>query len=350
MKRILSCPGSLTLDVPKRAGSSYAAEGTEAHDHAADLLRERLTGSRKLPACSDEMYSACKVFADFVMSLNPAEASGYAIETTIESKAIPGFGGTPDYWQCSRNGVVDIVDFKYGAGVPVVAEQNEQLLSYAVLLAECLIVENPQTFRLTIVQPRTAGDAVETWETDRATVDIFANRIRAIRNHAHFCAGDHCRWCPALATCDHLHAKTVELAQLEFSEIDGNAERWLEILRLAPAVKKLIESIPGRMLDAMQKGAEFPGWKAVKALGNRSWKFDDAATLKALAKLKIGKKLATKSVLLSPTQLEKAGHEGFEDLVTRPERGLALVPVTDKRPAMVFQSAAETFDDLSFLD
>lgn len=360
-KRILACPGSLTLD-GERAETSYATEGTEAHGVAAAKLRMRLAPNAEAvdpqdaqlaSHASKEMDEAAQVFVDVCAPL-ALSSCAYAIETTIQSRTNPERGGTPDFWSCSGpRGVADIVDYKYGAGIPVAAERNEQLLSYAVLLLEALVVEQPQTFRLMIVQPRTGGEAVDTWECDRATVERFAEYCeRRFKETHEFCAGDHCRFCPAIANCDHLHAQTVELAKLEFSDVAENATRWLEILRIAPAVKKLLESIPARMLDAMQKGAAFPGWKAVKSLGNREWKFDDDAdTLRNLAKLKIGKKVACAAVLKSPTQLDREGYgDKIADLVTRRERGLSLVPESDKRPAVVFATAADTFDDLSFLD
>lgn len=350
--RQLVCTASAHLDAPgEQHESSYVAEGTKAHAVATDELERRIypLGCNANPVeCDDlEMLSAAKTFGDYCEPIGQA-ADRWAIETTLQSPIESDRGGTPDFW-AMKGDHLTVVDFKYGSGVAVAAERNVQLLDYAVLLVEHF--PNLQTFKLVIVQPRTAGDAVDEWDCSRDDVDRHAARRRTAAARRDFVAGDHCRWCPAIATCDHLAAKAFEIAGGEF-EVEAAADRWPELLRLKGAITKLLDSIPGRMLDAMRKGKTFAGYKAVKAQpGNREWEHDDETTIKRLGKLKIGKRQACVSKLKSPTQLEKDGFgPQIADLVIRKDRGITLAEVTDKRPAVVFETVAEQFDDLSFLE
>lgn len=353
MARILACPGSLTLG-GESAASDYAAEGTQAHDYGANVLRSHHMGEPPPPHPGDEMAAAVGVYVDFVepLVLAAAAAGVVGIEETLESATVPGFGGTPDFYAVERsNGTCHVVDFKYGVGVPVAAERNPQLLSYAALLLERF----PRLggFWLTIVQPRCAGKGVDSWRVDPADVAAFRERVAAASTQRHFAAGDHCRWCPALATCDHLYAETKKLAALDFADATADADRWPEIMRLAAPIKRLLDAIPGRMLDAIRQGRRFEGFKAVQSLGNRTWRNDEDATLKALAKCKLGKKIVTEARLKSPTQLEREGYaDQIAPLVHRPDRGLTVVAECDKRPAVEFETAAATFAelDLSFLE
>jgi hypothetical protein len=346
-KRWLACPGSLNHEGDNRE-TSYAAEGTRAHSLAANLLGFRLgqcDGYALSQSCDwpGEMSAAAQIFADYCAPIAEL-ADCYAIEQTMESPVDPERGGTADFW-AKLGDVCTVVDFKYGAGLPVAAERNEQLLSYALLLVERF--PELQTFHLVIVQPRTAGDAIDVWSCDRAEVDAFAARVSAAAAQSHYAPGEHCRFCPVIASCEHLHKRALELAGEDFA-IEAAADRWPELMRLWPSLQKMFDVIPGRMLDAMRKGKTFPGFKAVRAIGNRTWAQDEAATLKALARRKIGKRQACESRLRSPTQLEKAGFgPALDGLVERPDRGLALVPASDKRQAVSFETANESFAELA---
>jgi hypothetical protein len=340
--RWLACPGSLGYPAEDRT-SQYAEEGTRAHE----LANRGLTADNDLwtADASDEMIEAVRVFIDHCRGLGPVDID--KSELFLESKMLADFGGTLDHLAIHDDTAhAWISDFKYGAGVPVAAEKNPQLLCYAVLVLENY--PDVETFTLTIVQPRTAGEAVDSWTCDRKTVSAFRQKIIDTSNKTDLCPGDHCRWCPALTVCDALAAKTLEVAKLEFDDLNS---RLLEIFRLAPAIKSLLDAVPGRMISAMQHGESFPGLKAVQAYGNRAWKYDDDEIIRRLGREKIGKKISTVAKLRSPTQLEKDGYgDVVAPLCERPERGIALVPEADKRPALVFDTPSEQFDDLSFLD
>jgi hypothetical protein len=348
MARLLACPGSFSADPGlDEPSSSFAEEGTAAHDLAANWLAlALLTGGGDFPWEAEvddpDRIEAVRHFVDYCCGLQPF--TNYGIERELKSETVEDFGGTPDFFCYQRDtNHAYIVDYKHGQGVPVVAEKNAQLLSYAVLLLEAM--PKIETFTLVIIQPRTAGEPVDEWGCDRKTVLEFRKRIESIGQSDELRINPGCRWCPALTTCSAVRGEAFRLAKYEF---DGDAQRLQEIYQVTPAILALLKAVPGRMLSSMEKGVGFPGLKAVQTLKNRTWIADEAATLAALQRKKVKVADATIKKLKSPAQLEKvAGKELIASLCHRPAGGLSIVPESDKRPGVVFETPEETFVDVS---
>jgi hypothetical protein len=270
------------------------------------------------------------------------------------SEEIDDFGGTVDWlglFASKESGEIwiHICDYKHGVGVPVICEENEQMLCYALLARE--IHGRQDFYRATIVQPRTNGPAAETWEISNEMLDAFEKRIHeAVAKPTEFRAGEHCRWCPALQICDVVHNIAIETAKIDFAVENtprDNVAKWTELMNAAPAIKALLAKIPRMMLEDMKRGVEFPGYKAVMSVGNRKWQFEDDVIVKRLIGRKIGKKVTCPPKLLSPTQIEKLGYgPQIEDLVTREEKGPTVVPLKDRREAL---ELVNDIDDMSYL-
>lgn len=353
--RWLECPGSLDLtkDIPSRT-SVYAEEGTQAHELLAAMLLndedDDLAGWEDAPK---EMRIAVNECWAFIDGLVPVEPHSYGVEEQFTSERIEGLGGTIDYW-CITDNTLHVVDFKYGAGVRVHAKHNTQLMCYLTLLRE----QWPKAERFFghIVQPRIVHGGVDSHEFGREELDRFTQRITEATDPAAketFKAGSHCRFCPALSSCNHLHKETIALAREEFPEAlePEHIERLREILALKPAIKALLTEVPNRLLEQLKMGRDVRGYKAVKSLGNTSWHYSDEETMRILARRKLGKRIVTEAKLKSPTQLKRDGYaEQIEDLTHRPERGVQIVPETDRREAINYLRPEQEFSDLSFLD
>lgn len=273
------------------------------------------------------------------------------IEETIESEKIEGLGGTADcvrvYWQ-GDNLVLHVIDLKYGKGVAVAAENNPQLLAYLLLWRDELAdLYSFDVFRATIYQPRTAGEPDDTVDYTPEELEQFEGALLAAideKRSEEFCAGDWCRWCPAVAHCPHLYEITVEAAAEDFSACE-EIDRWLELKRVKPAIEKLLKEIDGKLLREIMHGRSVPGYKAVEGLGHSAW-IDEDETLKQLARRKVGKRIATVTKLKSPTQLKNEGYEKeIDGLFHRPNLGPKLAPVSDKREAITFTTPEEDFAD-----
>ena len=133
--RWLNCPPSarLTEDYPD-AGSDYAAEGTLAHSVAECKLRYRLGLSAPPPVCDNtEMDEYTDDYVNFVLEqmAELRDPKVYVEQRVDCSRYVPECKGTCDALIIS-DGVLHIIDLKYGRGVPVDAVGNDQLRIYAL--------------------------------------------------------------------------------------------------------------------------------------------------------------------------------------------------------------------------
>lgn len=367
--RWLACPGSIeAIGGRESASSAYANEGTAAHEIAADLLTGKVaampTEVALCNACSSRMLraGAClacgcpeyrldaemprhlATYVDYILSLRlEHEIIEEGVEARLQSDRWPEHGGTCDWWAVYREGkrtVLHVVDLKFGRGMPVAADGNTQLMCYILLLRERFPFADLH-FRGTIVQPRLGDGMPSTVDFSRDELDTLELRIADAYLSRDLVAGDHCRWCPAAATCPALR-HGLEAALEDFGGTDlptcdlatrsAAVQRWLELL---PAMRHMVSEVPKLALAVLRDGGSMDGWKAVQSWGNRSWSGDPEAVAAALEGRGVDPSLLWESSLRSPTQIEKlASKAAVEGLTHRPARGYAVVVATDKRPAV----------------
>lgn len=327
-KRWLNCPGS--LDAPPSKTSEYSEAGTNAHTVGEIAVR---TG--ELVTDDEDTRAAVSVYVDFVESIREKQPILELIEETRAHAQFEDFGGTADYLAIYMDGaagcVLHFVDYKHGEGVAVEAEENYQLLSYAVIFASFfgLAID---TYRLTIVQPRcTDVEPVQTWETTPERVEEHARAIEQVRSQKHFKAGDHCRWCSLASTCDTLRQESLRLAQLSFEQAE--VEDLLHFHGMADAIRAALSQIEDVLVEKARLGFELPGHKIVESIGNRKWSAPEDKIFRRLRKLGLSKKQVTKTSTLSPAAVEKllpkdARKGAFAGLITREHIGLRVVPET----------------------
>lgn len=356
--RWLACPGSLDY-AAEDSSSVYAAEGTVAHELAAECWAlgyppSTLVGIKRSVEgfeieITAEMAEAVQVYLDHLESI--AGGKTVLIEKRLVSSDQPDFGGTVDAILFdSKNHNYHVIDFKFGAGVAVDVQRNLQLSCYAILLQEFLRIETEVS--LTIVQPRAyhADGPIRTWVADTDWLADVKDRLGVIFSGlraGELNAGDHCRWCPCKSECPEIRELTLRTAQQEFSQIAMTPETAAEILSKRTAVEAYFDHVYAWAHGQAEKGVEIPGHKLVTRIGNRRWAVPAEEVEKHCRRNKIGKKLIYKTELLSPAQLEKvAGKDVVADLTDRPVLGTSLVPSTDKRPAVKRLTAADEFANL----
>lgn len=354
-KRWINCPGSLKLSEGMRNEESvYAAEGTAAHDIAERALSQ---GAKACMVSEDsEASKAVQVYLDeieFIRSTNHVICEH--TERTLQCTTIPGLGGTADHVMVYRDNADKIVlhclDYKHGVGVPVDAEENDQVLSYFVIL-ESHYPDMIDEYRGTIVQPRCfAGEAVQTWSCTPERVREHAKRIIEETQKTHLSAGDWCRWCPALMICPEVQEQAAAAACEEFSQVD--LDTLLHYEKVAPAIQAFLKQIPKALLDLFRFGDGIPGKKVIKRYGNRKWKLATSLVQPELEKLGLPREVIVEEKLRTPPQVEKLldkdGKKVIESLVTREEIGYKIVPVTAKGDAVNF-GESEFTDYLEFED
>lgn len=334
--RWLHCTKSLELceGLPSTS-SSYADEGTQAHD-----LAERLLRGEKLSVVDKEMLAAVKVYVDLVESYRRSKTVHFEyIEKMLESEVIPGLGGTSDcvliYTDTDGSVVLHIIDYKHGAGYPVDAVENMQLLSYFAIWRSAwgFIIDK---YRGTIVQPRADGDDVKDWETTAERIlEHEAQILEALGKEPVFHVGEGCRWCRALSICPAVHEQAKKTAQEEFSDLVSDKQRILEIYKILPALKALCDKIPTAMLDVFKSGDSIEGMKVIERMSHRRWALGQEATFGALETLGLSKdEFLEEPELKSPAQVEKLlkgkDKKAIGTLVKQVVVGYKVVPTSAK--------------------
>ncbi len=358
MHRWAACPGSVRLskDIPNTS-SKYAEEGTLAHDLAADLLNLELRGNdggdiadfhAKWTDIDPEMHENVKIYVEEFLKEAFATPGWFSVERKFNlSNLHPGLFGTADgiiYQESIK--VLQVWDFKYGQGIPVEPENNEQLMYYGLgalmeTKAPCSDVE------LVICQPRCPHPEgpIRKWRLSVTDlIDFAADLIDAAKRtedpNAGLVPGDHCRFCPASPTCPQLHDTAVELAKNEFSPaFSYDPAKLASVLELIPAIKAWAKSVEEFAHGEAQHGRVPPGYKLVPKRAMRKWR-DEEQAAEAIHKLGIETSLTHKpAVLKSPAQIEdvldKKQKLEIAEYIIKESSGSNLVPFSDKRPQTV---------------
>jgi hypothetical protein len=250
---------------------------------------------------------------------------------------------------------MEIIDLKYGKGVPVSAVENKQMRLYALgAISEFSFLYDIQHVKMTIAQPRL--DNISTDEMPVADLLSWAENILkpvaelAHRGDGEFCAGAHCGFCRAKAVCRAREEKNMELAKLEFALPNIlNSEEIADILGKAEELAKWSKDITDYALAQALLGVEFPGWKIVEGRSNRRYiDIDAIANTLELNNYADGVIFKPKE-LQSLTNLEKlVGKKKLNELIgayiEKPQGKPVLTLDTDKRG--VFNSVKADFEEV----
>lgn len=356
-KRWLNCPPSvrLTENMPDTP-SEYAEEGTLAHELAELKLRKKFETMPKSkytkaldiiktnPLYTSEMDSCTDDYLDHILTI----AHGYdkvkpyvVIEKQLNYSHIAkdGFGTSDCVLICRNN--LHIIDFKYGKGVAVSAEDNPQLKLYALgAIAEYSFLYNIENVFLHIIQPRT-GEGSSSWEISAADLTAWGESIKPIAELAYkgggdFKCGDWCRFCKAKATC---RARAENFFTLEDKvkvpkELLSNSEIG-EALIKAQTLKNWVTDLEEYALNAILSGTDISGWKAVEGKSNRKIANIDSA-FEVLKTNGYDEALLYERKPITLTELEKLVtkkklEELIGDKIVKPQGKPTLAPADDKR-------------------
>lgn len=362
MYRWSKCAGSVreAAKAPPVAESDYARDGTNAHTLAALCLRKAhnpgayigktIKGEDGRAFTVDrDMASAVQVYIDAVdAALDSApRASEILIEQRFNLSAVhPGCFGTADcvVWDIALK-TLHVFDYKHGAGIPVAVENNPQLMYYG--LGALFASGYPaKRVRLVIVQPRCdhPDGPVRSWEIDAIDLLDFRADLKeyatATENpDAVLVAGAHCRFCPAAALCPELVARSQAVARLEFAPaVAYDPAKLAAALHEIDTVEARIKAVREFAYSEAEAGRAIPGWKLVAKRAVRKWR-DEAELAKHLERNYVEsvlREVYEPAALKSPAQMEKvAALKGaLDQFVIKESSGHALVPDSDKRPAV----------------
>lgn len=346
-KRVINCPGSVALvqQVPPKPSSSYADEGTLLHNTIAAILE---TG-KKPEDFLGTFYNGVELTEDrlerkllpALAALDEIDPEGkleYAVEQVVGfGDALPGVFGSADLvGRIGNRGI--LLDWKFGDGVAVEAEENPQALFYTSAAlrtpATRWAFEGVDEVEVIIVQP----PQVKRWVTSLDRVRRFeAELILAVRAaqqpDAPLSAGDHCRWCAAKSICPLVNGVVARAKRENIKAV--NIDRLTEALASIELLEGWIKDAKDMAAELLAAGVEVPGWKLVPKRATRQWVDEYAATG---ALLNLGAfALHELTELKSPAQVEKLLKKHKlampEGLITAVSSGDTLAPADDPRPA-----------------
>lgn len=350
--------------------SEFAKEGTFAHELSELFFAQQYQGMTKRTFnskfkkmkenefYSEELLQYVEEYVDLVAErIHAAKARSsnptFMFEERLDlTEYVPESFGTGDVILFS-GGVLEIIDLKYGKGIEVSAENNSQLRLYGLgALSLFDLIEDVDEVIMTIIQPRLdnvsseamTADELRAWGND----EVKPKAEMAHNGEGEFVPGDHCRFCKIKHTC---RARAEKQLNVPNKLVDPNlltADEVADILFQADELKKWAGDVQEYALEQAQNGVVFEGFKVVEGRSNRRYS-DDVLALDKLKDAYELEKITEPVKLLSISKLEKViGKKTLSDklgeLIVKPPGKPALVPESDKRPAM---GAESDFDVIS---
>lgn len=364
-KRWMSCPGSvaLALSIPDHDTTTvYAAEGTVAHELAELSLRENVDPIMYVGKRIDgimvtkEMALAVGMYCDKVNAL--AQSCGVEpqleVRFTLDRLDTPvDMFGTADcvVWD-EEHSHLHVMDYKHGRGVVVEAEENQQLMYYA-LGAVLELGVRPDKITVWIVQPRAphrdgvVRDYTFSWERMVEFRHELIDAANATQEpDAPLAVGDWCRFCPAQAVCPAQKEHALVLAQDMF-EVEPHPDSLpapdqltdddlTRVLDYAPMIESWFRACRAFVQEKLERHEEHPGYKLVAKRATRKW-IDEMEAREVLREMGLEEHDLIETKTISPAQAEKLlRREGVEvppSLYEKKSSGTTLAPDADPRPA-----------------
>lgn len=359
--RWLACTPSARLELEFDDNSGAAAdEGTAAHALAEHKLRKALKMRSKKPVSkydSDEMDTHTDDYVSFVLE-QIAQAKlkcsdpMVLIEQKLDfSKYVKDGFGTGDC-VIIADGTLHIVDFKYGQGVLVEAEDNPQMKLYALGALELFDgIYDINEVSMIIFQPR--RENVSTYTVSKESLYKWAEEVLkptadiAYEGGGEYVPGEHCQFCRAAVKCRARAESKMKLAAFEFALPPLlSDEEIAEILASIGDLASWANEIIAYATDAaVNHGKQWPGFKVVEGRSIR--KYSDEEAVAAAAKA-AGYRDIYRQSLITITEMEKLmGKSKFNEvlggLIIKPPGKPTLVPLSDKRPPMNISNAKIDF-------
>lgn len=376
--RWINCTPSAKLEEQfgEKRESAFAQEGTLAHELSELYIRKDILGIindqefeveiEKIMSnglFNQEMLDMVPIYTDYVYA-QYSEAKNDNMFAILEieqkldlTKYIPESFGTADA-VIINDGLMQVIDLKYGKGVPVYADMNPQLMIYGLgALDKYEVAYDIEDVELTIVQPRINNISsfrisvkdLKNWADNE--LKIKANL--AINGDGEIIAGDWCKFCSVKNRCKALYSQQIEIAKYEFASPNLLSDEDIsDILLRAPKLVEWANSIKEYAeAKAVKENKQWPGFKLVEGRSMRKWRDTEKAgdiIQERIPELSPDDIFVTS--LKSLTDIEKLlGKKRFEtqlgDLIVKPAGKPTLVDESDKRPAIGIEQAKIDFQD-----
>lgn len=299
-KRWIHCtPSALLAEEAGSKSSVYAEEGTLAHEIAEYALTQYLNGlydpivdeelpvndeHLKNPLFNTDMADYIRDYCDYVIGedyeMQKADGSSkmYLERRVNITDFAPDSFGSVDVVLVSDK-TIHIIDLKYGAGVKVFADHNEQMMMYALGALKDLgalkaaVSDRITKIKMTIAQVRL--DHYDTFEMSKSDLLDWAEKVlkpaakAAIQGKGKQVIGSWCKFCPVKAQCraqrDAILADFGEKPEPSLL----SDEEIVDLIGKIDTYKSWIESVNEYVYDKVIQGHKWPGYKLVAGRSSR---------------------------------------------------------------------------------
>ena len=350
-KRVINCPGSVALvaKMPPKPSSEHADRGTLLHDVISEILGKDLPGHTFIGTKYNDQVLTDDLYAEKIEAalaaldeIDPKRELVYEVETRVGfGDLLPGvFGSTDLVGRLGDRAVV--LDWKFGDGVVVDAEENPQLMFYA---AACMrtdaakwAFEDVTDVELIIVQP----PVTRRWVTTVERIKRFEQELvmavhESQKPDAKLQHGEHCRWCAAKPICPKMTGAVDRALKTQLDQVDlPTLGKYLQNAELLEGWIDDLRKLAHQMLES---GKSVPGYKLVNKRSTRQW-LDQSKAVAELHNMGLSREeLFKPEELSSPAQIEKVLKKRKmalpDELVVAVSSGTTMAPESDPRPAVV---------------
>lgn len=359
--RWLSCTAAPTMEARyEDTQSGYAEEGTFAHElaelctrYALEMITRRQYSARLNKMKSNEYYSPemqehCETYAFYIkeklLQIRETCPDAFAeLEVRLDlTSIIPESFGTADCIIIAEPEIW-VIDFKYGKGVKVEAEGNQQMEIYALgAMAKYKALYDIRSIGMAIVQPRLGGiseamidaGALRAW----ASIEIIPQAKEAFEGPGHFRPSEEaCRFCKARQDCKARADYYVSLFEDDPDVGLLMPEEAGKLLEKAAGMKDWLKDLEAKVTESLFAGTPVPGWKLVAGRSNRMFTDEEKVAAILREETDLTEAEIFKVKLAGITQFEKLlgarkVAELLGNLIMKPEGAPVLASADDKRP------------------
>ncbi len=305
-KRWIHCtPSALLAEAAGSKTSVYAEEGTLAHEIAEYALTQYLEGKYdpimdealpirdehlKNPLFNIDMANYIRDYCDYVIGEEyEMQKSDWSSKMYLERRVditdfAPDSFGSVDVTLVSYK-TIHIIDLKFGAGVKVTADYNEQMMLYALGALKAAASQSIINIRMTIAQVRL--DHYDTFEMSKGELLDWAEKVlkpaakAAIQGKGKQVIGSWCGFCPVKAQCRAQRDAILADFDEKPEPLLLSDEEIVDLIGKIDTYKSWIESVNKYVYDRAIQGHKWEGYKLVAGRSSRVIK-DEAKIRQAL--------------------------------------------------------------------
>lgn len=296
-KRWINCtPSALLAEAAGSKSSVYAEEGTLAHEIAEYALTKYLEGAYdpiiddavplkdehlENPLFGVDMADYIRDYCEFVIGENyemqkQDGSSKMYLERRVDiTDFAPDSFGSVDVTLVSDK-TIHIIDLKYGAGVRVSADMNEQMLMYALGALGALKAaasKDITNIRMTIAQVRL--DHYDTFELSKGELLDWAEKVLkpaakdAMQGKGKQAIGSWCGFCPVKAQCRAQRDAVIADFEEKPEPLLLSDEEIVDLIGKIDTYKSWIESVNKYVYDRAIQGHKWEGYKLIAGRSSR---------------------------------------------------------------------------------